>query len=202
MALSDIIDKIIRDTDKELAVIRDETDTVIDKIIAECDEECDKFREQARIEGERKAADMRKRMKIEINLETRKELLKARMALIDQVFEEAKESLYSDEERYKQFVEDRIFKTAEEGNEKIVFSEDDHERFGEGLQQIIASANERLYDNDRKGELVLTNEKGEFKGGFILKKGRAKTIMTMDSIISEMRDLYEPEVAAILMGSS
>ncbi|MFC1479214.1 V-type ATP synthase subunit E [Planctomycetota bacterium] len=202
MALSDIIDKIIRDTDQKITGIKDETDDIIDKIIAECDEECDKIREQARYEGEQESADQRKRMKIEVNLETRKELLKGRMALIDQVFEEAKTGLYTDEERYKQFLENQIFKAAEVGNEKVIFSLQDHERFSEGLQQIIASVNERLYEDDRKGELVLTNERGDFNGGFVLKRGRARTIMTLDSIISDVKDMCESEVAAILMDTA
>lgn len=201
MALSDIIEKIKEDTDREVAGIRKEADDAVDRIIAECEEECRTIREQARREGERRSAETRKRMKIESELETRKELLKGRKSLIEKAFEQAAENVYNDDERYKQFLEEKIFRTAEYGNEKVIFSEQDHERFGETLQKIVASANERLFEDDRRGELVLTNEKGEFGGGFILKKGRARIIMTLESVISELRDSCETEVASILMSS-
>jgi len=201
MALSDIIEKIKEDTDREVAGIRKKADEAVDAIIAECEEECRTIREHARTEGERRSAETRKRMKIEAELETRKDLLKGRKALIEKAFEQATESLYNDEERYKQFLEEQIFRAAEYGNEKVIFSEHDYERFGDGLQKIIASANERLFEDDRKGELVLTNEQGEFRGGSILKKGRARIIMTLEAVMSDLRDSFETEVASILMSS-
>lgn len=202
MALSDIIDRITSDTDRKISSIREETDDTIDTIISECEEECDQILKEAREEGEKRAVEFRKRMKIEVNLETRKELLRGRKQLIDQVFEEAKKRLYADEERYRRFLEERVFMTAEQGNEKVIFSGDDYERFKEeGLQKIIGTVNDRLYNDDRKGDLVLTNERGDFHGGFMLKKGRSRTIMTMDAVFTGLKDSFETDVASILSGN-
>jgi len=203
MALADIIEKIIADTDAAVERIRRDADEEVSRILSECEEECERITAEAKRAGEKAAADLRKRMTIQVQLEARKALLRERNKLVHEVFAAVRRALYEDADTYKRFIEKKLLENVEKGDEKVIFSGADYERFGENdLKEIVAAVNERLFREDRKGELVLTNERGDFEGGFILKRGRSRIIVTLDAVMAEIRDAYEADVGAILAGGT
>jgi vacuolar-type H+-ATPase subunit E/Vma4 len=202
MALEDIIDRIKEDAADAVSRIKKETDEGINQIIEECDDECDVIEKQAREEGEKLASEERSRIIIQANLTGKKEQLAGRTGLVNEAFAKVREGMYSDLETYRRFLVGRIFEATGDGSEKVIFSSGDHDRFGEDLQAIVAEVNQKLFDENRKGELVLTNEKGDFEAGFVLRRGRARTIMTLDTVVNDLRDRYEPDVGRILSGDN
>ena len=68
------------------------------------------------------------------------------------------------------------------------------------MAEIVAEANQKLKDSDKKTELVLTNEQGTFNSGVILKRGRSRTVQSVDAIITDLRDRYEADVKRVLSG--
>ncbi|MFH1707576.1 MAG: V-type ATP synthase subunit E [Planctomycetota bacterium] len=200
MALTDIISRIQEDAGREAAALKKATDEAVHRIITECDRECEALLGAAREEGARQASDNRNRLLVEARLASRRERLEGRADLMRRVFQRVREEIVKDRERYLTFLAAQIEQAADQGNEKVIFSSGDHTAFGDELQPLVARINERLQAADRRGELVLTGEKGAFDGGFILRRGRTSTIMTMDTIIGVLRDRHEADVARVLAG--
>lgn len=200
MALEDIINKIKEDAAAEISRIKADTDKEVDSIISECEEECRGILDEAARDGERQAADARNRMKIEANLDGKKDLLAGRRDLLEQVFSRVSTEIRKDEKKYLEFLVQKIADSAGSGNEKVIFSKSDVDTLGEKLQTVVSDANKILYENSRKGELVIAPEGGDFQAGFILKKGRTNTVMTMETMLQGLRDEIESSVAQILTG--
>ena len=94
---------------------------------------------------------------------------------------------------------DLLMKAIETGTEEIIVSPDDRKAIG---RSFINSLNADLIKAGKKGEITLSDETRNIRGGFILKRGRAETNSSFDTLLTMLRDDVETRVAGILFGET
>ena len=161
--------------------------------------------------GEKAAADRTLRLQGVARLDARKMLLKTKQEMIELSFREAeaKLSALSDGD-YVETLARLAVSAAQTGNEEIILSADDREKYGkdvvaransllnedEGIARIITAAGKKI-----RGEgIKLSEETREISGGLILKDGDLEVDASFKTIVNQMRDTLSGDVAAILFG--
>ena len=161
--------------------------------------------------GEKAAADRTLRLQGVAGLDARKMLLKTKQEMIELSFREAeaKLSALSDGD-YVETLARLAVSAAQTGNEEIILSADDREKYGkdvvaransllnedEGIARIITAAGKKI-----RGEgIKLSEETREISGGLILKDGDLEVDASFKTIVNQMRDTLSGDVAAILFG--
>lgn len=196
MAIEDIIRQIEQDA-------RAEADSLLMNAKAEAEANVEKSRRQAeelRAEetkkDEEQAREHGRRIETLAGLELRKETLKEKKDLIAQAFDMAEDRIANlPPEEYRAFLRPIILGAIESGREEIVPSEEHRSVFTDAF---IQSLNDEM--GPENGHLCLSDESGDFSGGFVLRDGRKEMNMTLGSLIASGRDRLEPEVATVLFG--
>lgn len=132
------------------------------------------------------------------------EILAHKKQLIHQVFHQVLESLINlNNQEYKEFVLKTIKNNEITGNEIIKVSKNEFEKF----KSIFSNSTlvNGFYDLnvlnkllDNKFELVLSNEQMDISGGFIIEGTSFDIDNSYESIISELEENMEKEIASIL----
>lgn len=191
-----LIDRIVSEAqdqaEKVLAEARQRAAEIIDKAKKEA-----AAREEAIIAAARRQAEDRRRRILTIaDLDARKETLVAKVEMIEDTFAQALDRLQKlENSAYQELVMPMLLSAAVTGNEEILVSPADRERY---TPEFLAKVNEALKKEGKQGSLTLAGETREMSGGFVLRSGEVEINNSFDSILRMQRDLLEPEVAAIL----
>jgi len=157
-------------------------------------------REKIAIEKARINADEKKRRMIaSAELDAKKERLKAKQEIIEDAFNRAIEKLNSlPEEQYFDILANMMAGIIRGENCEIILSGRDKERLNAALLDNIKN---RLKEKGYTGNINISNETRDIKGGFILKMGDIEINNSFDTILRMKRDELEPEVVKILFQS-
>ena len=130
-------------------------------------------------------------------LEMRKEVLASKQQMIDEVMEKTKEAIMDmPRGEYGKIVSNMLLESAQ-GHEEVIFSEADKERLD---QSLIDQVNQELKAQGKRGELILSPQREEFDGGFILRSGGMEINNTFGAILRMSRNHLEARLAEILFG--
>jgi V/A-type H+-transporting ATPase subunit E len=148
--------------------------------------------EQARLQAEERL----RRARTIAGLEARKAILAAKEELIEDTFSQALARLQLlDREAYQGVVLPMLLAAAQSGNEEVIISPDDRERF---TPDFLAKANKELAGRGKRGNLSLAAETRHMQGGFVLSAGELEINSSFDALLRMQREQLEPEVAAAL----
>lgn len=137
--------------------------------------------EEAMSRAEKKAEEIRLRGEMLANLDAKKETLRAKRRLVDEVYVMAAEIILSDLPRYKEFVAELIRKNADKGD-KVVVAERDKKTFtADWLKGVRA-------------DVELSEETHSEIGGVILRGDKFDKKLTLPSLVGEVRETTESEV--------
>ncbi len=141
------------------------------------------------------AADEKKsRMLANGRMELRKEELFVRQGLLDEVFEKASEQVISlSDEEYRKLMESLLVKAVETGNEEVVVGKDESRIDGGFVKRVNRSLGPGF-----KGNLQFAADRANISGGFILRRGRVQTNVSVEVLIGQAREALELEVSAEL----
>jgi V/A-type H+-transporting ATPase subunit E len=196
MAFEDIVKKIQEDAQAEadslLSLAQAEADAIQGKARKESEELCSQLTEKAK----EQAKEHGRRIETLAALELRKEILREKKNLIDDVFARAEEAIITrSPDDYRAFLKPIILAAVESGNEEIVSSDRHRSLF---TDDFLNEINAEL--GPQRGRLRLSAEEGAFSGGFILREGKKETNLTLKTLFQSRRDELEPKVADILFG--
>lgn len=130
------------------------------------------------------------RKKTIADIESRKIILNAKKTLINEAFAKAIVAIKNDREAYLRLIESML-KEASDGD-VVTISESDKKVVTE---EFIESVAEKLGK-----KLTLSKTYGNFTGGVVLTNNGLDKNMTLETELSLVRDLCEPEVAKIIFG--
>jgi V/A-type H+-transporting ATPase subunit E len=65
---------------------------------------------------------------------------------------------------------------------------------------FVEGLNRELVKAGKRGEVKLSSDTRDISGGFILRRGRAETNGSFDTLLAMLRDEIETEIAEILFG--
>lgn len=196
MALEDIIKKIEEDDSSEAESILSAARAEADAIRTEAQERAEKLRAELMRKAKQRAEEHASRIEVLAGLEQRKDVLREKKRLIEEAFTKAEQTITNlSPDDYLAFLKPLILGAVESGNEEIIPSAAHRHLF---TPDFIKSINDEL--GAQRGRLRLSEESGNFPGGFILREGNKETNLTLDSLIKSQRDNLEPSVAGVLFG--
>lgn len=138
------------------------------------------------------AAEAKKRLVAIAGLEARKEKLKVKQEVMEEVFTKALDRLCSlQDDIYRQTLADMIVKVAHGGSGEIILSQKDKSKVGSAL---IKDVNERLSGNGAQSGVTLSEKTADIRGGFIFKSGDVEINNSFEAILRMKRDELEGEV--------
>ena len=143
---------------------------------------------------EERAEEHGARIETLAGLELRKDVLRQKKDIIDDAFARAEKEIANlPPDEYRAFLKPIILGAVESGNEELIPPAGRREDF---TPEFIRSLNEEIPPSG--GALRLSEDSGNFSGGFILREGKMETNLTLKSLMTSGRDRLEPQVAKIL----
>lgn len=192
--------KILSDAEAEARKIIEEGEAEAGEITVTARAEADKAGLEYQAKGEADAAEHIRRQTSLRELEAKKAVLAEKGRLIEEVFEKVLEGL-REKDRSGGYALTRslLLKAVETGTEEIIVAPEDRKAI---KKSFVDGLNSELVKAGKKGELELSEETRNIRGGFILKRGRAESNSSFDILLTMLRDDVETRVADILFGET
>lgn len=189
-SINNLTSKIINDAEDKKEVILSEAEKqgkkIIDKKIEEAKADEKIIIEKAEIE----AVSRKERIISNANLKARNEKLKAKQEVISEIFRSSIEALCClSGDDFKKFVKTSILNSNITGNQKIILNKEGKKIISEAE---LLEINKELKS---KASVVLSEETGNFKGGFILEKDGIEINNTFEALVDSVKDDLSQEVA-------
>ncbi|MBO4472725.1 MAG: hypothetical protein J5765_02830 [Clostridia bacterium] len=183
MAKQDLLDKIVRDAEERARAILSEAEAKADALTAAANEERATLMDSARKMASAARPEMVRRRESMAELEGRKLVLKEKQTLISESYRVALDQIRKDP-RYESLLVNMILSAAEKGDE-VIFAAVDFDRVDR--KKVIAEAN-------KKSGLALTlsDEKGDFCGGIVLRGKDCDKNLTLDVELDTLRASEDP----------
>jgi len=197
MDAEQVVDKILSEARAEAEAIRSEAQGQADEDRSRLQEELDAFEAETKRLADQAAEDRRARMLAAARMENRKAELTAKVELLNEVFEKAAERLAAlEDDEYRDFMADLMARAVETGDEKIIIGHDETR-----IDDRVIKAVNRQLGPGFKGNLQLASDRADIRGGFILRRGKIQTNVSIDVLVGQTREDMEPEVVAMLFGA-
>ena len=165
---------------------------IISKRVAEANEIATSGLEKAKSE----AATRKERIISNAHLQVRNKKLESKGKVISTVFDKAVENLTQlDSEIVLTYFKNAILSMNIEGDESIIVNEKTTNMITNAL---VSEINAELSKAGKKGELKLSNETRDIKGGFILEKNGIEVNNTFEALVNSLKEDLEYEVANVL----
>ena len=191
--INNLTSKILRDAEERkeniLASAEEEKNKILSKKIAKAKELEKEIIQKAEVE----AKSRKERILSSDSLKVRNNKLSAKQEVIKEVFENSIDVLSSiTGDDFLRFIKNSILSLGEIGEQNLILNK-------EGMELIdltfIYDLNQSLGD---KGNIKLSSNIGNFRGGFILESNGIEINNTYEALVSSLRDELEFEVANVL----
>lgn len=175
------IEKITRRIDAE-------TQAEIDQVLTTAREQAAKIAEKYEAQAEAEAAELKaknakaavereERLVSAAQMEARKTALAAKQELVESVYTKALEKLCAlPDAQYTEIVAALLAEAAPAGRGTVLFAPEDRKRIG---AEAVKQANARL----QGGQLTLSEETAEIRGGFILRDDKVEVNGTFETLV-------------------
>jgi len=180
MSLEGIIERIISDARKEEEIILSAAKEEARNIEEQCRKEADEYflkQKEALYEAYKR---QKERLVLNLRLEARKSMLRVRQDWMEKAFSLAYKKLIDQPlKEYKSLMFTLIHSFSLSGDEEVVFGKKGDDKF---LKDLINELNK-----EKATRFTLSSERGDFPWGFILRKGKVETNMSIDSLFRYKR---------------
>lgn len=191
--INNLTSKILKDAEERkesiLASGEEEKEKILSKKLAKAKELEEEIIKKAKAEAKSK----KERILSSASLKVRNDKLSAKQEVIKEVFEKSIEKLSSiSGNELLDFIRDSILSLGEIGEQTMILNKD-------GMDVVDLTF---MYELNKalgeKGNIKLSQEVGNFKGGFILEKDGIQINNTFEALVSSLSDELEFEVARAL----
>jgi len=191
-----ITKRILEDAHAAAEKIREESAEKAASAESEARQKAERRQETILEQGRKDAEEQKRRIIGVAELEARKELLSAKQEMIGEAFQKSLEQLTGQDDRdYLSVIREMLLNFVETGTETVIFSERDLKRISDDFWKEI---NNEVSGKDKQGDLKLSEETRNIKGGFILQSDGVEVNCSFEALLEMKRDELEPELAAIL----
>lgn len=198
MSLERLLEKIENDAREEGRRILDRAREEAARIRKEAEEEARKECEAISRSFQNRAENERLKILSQARLEGRIELLSAKDAILEEVFQEAGRAFRElPAERYREWLKRTLLGGVVSGREELVASPHDRELLSGGLLEEL---NRELVSRGKPGELRLAAESAPFQRGVILRGEKTETNLSAEALLQRVREENEEEISRILFG--
>jgi V/A-type H+-transporting ATPase subunit E len=198
MNAEQVVEKILSQAKTEAEKINAEAKESLASQQEELANELEEYRSQTHSMVRQAAEEKRLRLLAGARLELRKESLAAKRRLLDEVFTSAGRKLTEmGDDEYRGLMGKLITKAVQTGDEEIIVGRNE----GRINAELVRQINSQLGSN-HKGNLKLSENKGNFDTGFVLRRGKVKVNVTLPVMLAQAREKLEIELAKELFASS
>ncbi len=188
--------------------IKEEAGSAASELVGRAEEEAERIRGSYEAEGaelkeklEQRAGDRaleeKRRLIVNEELELRKQLLRKKREILDELYEQAKDEMEKlGEEDYLDLMKEMILRGAISGNEEIVVAKEQRNLYGDAFFKTLNGKNKL-----GKG-FKLAEDAGDFSWGVILREGQRTVDLTLGVLVEQLRERIESEIAPIIFTDS
>ena len=194
MNAEEVVKKINADANAEADLIRADSRNKAEAENASLEAKLVDYRIRTDELAKEAAAEKISRMLANARMELRKELLAVKQEILSEVFEKAKSRLVgSSDDEYRKLIVALLTKAVETGSETVIVGKDEKLINNSFIKQFNRSLGPGF-----KGNLLLDNETANICGGFILRRGKVQTNVSIDVLVDQIYEDIGPEIAAEL----
>ena len=191
MEAGQVVEKILADANAEANKIKKEAEEKEAAEQAKLNEQLDEYKEQTELLAKKAGEDEKSHILAAARMNITKEFLAEKRKILDKVFEQAHQQLQNlPDEEYRVLIKKLILDTVETGDEEVVIDTNE-KRIDHGFIKHI----NRELASGKKGELKLSDQKQDLGAGFILKRGKIKTNVSIGVLLDQARKELEIELA-------
>ncbi|MBN2138480.1 MAG: V-type ATP synthase subunit E [Sedimentisphaerales bacterium] len=191
METENVIEKILSDAKAKARDIAAEADKKINAEKAQSDLELTEFEKQTQTLAIEAADAEKAHILAAARMRIAKEYLTQKSAILEQVFDRAKQKLQNlSDDDYKKLMTKLMLEAVETGDEEVIVDKNEKRIDVDFIKEV-----NRQLAPGYAGNLRLAAEKRNTEGGFILKRGKIKTNVSIDVLIGQARKELEIELA-------
>ncbi|MHC4488232.1 MAG: V-type ATP synthase subunit E family protein [Planctomycetota bacterium] len=155
------------------------------------------YKKQTETLAEKAGKDEKSHILAAARMDIAKQSLAEKRNILDEVFEQARRQTQNlPDKQHHELITKLMLEVVETGDEEIVIDKNENRIDKEFIKQI----NHKL-GPDHKGKLRLSDEKQDLGGGFILRRGKIKTNVSIEVLLDQARKELEIELAKELFGN-
>jgi vacuolar-type H+-ATPase subunit E/Vma4 len=197
MDAENVIAKILADAGAEAEKIKTQAQEKQSVEQAKLDEQLRQHQKQTDALARKAGEDEKSHLLAAARMQIAKELLTEKRKILDEVFARARQQLLNlPDDQYRRLIADLMISAVETGNEEVILDKDE-KRID---QELINQVNRQLA-GENKGNLKLAGQRQELGGGFILRRGKIRTNVSFEVLLSQARKGLEIELAKGLFGN-
>ena len=194
MKAEQVVEKILSQAQQEAQAILDQARSRIQQRRADLQGSRQNYAQQTEEKAKTAGEDKLARMLAAARMDLQKKRLAAKVDLLNEVFEKARQKINAlPEEAYLDLMSRLIMKAAQTGDEEVLVGAQETRL----NQKCIKQINQKLGPGF-KGNLRLSDEKADIDGGFILRRGKVRINASTGVLIDQMRQDLEIDLAAEL----
>ncbi|MHC4132503.1 MAG: V-type ATP synthase subunit E [Planctomycetota bacterium] len=197
MEAEQVVEKILSEARKEAQAIDGQSQQQLVHEQQKLEHELQEHKQQSTSLAEKAAKDKKEHLLSATRMDIAKQMLAEKRKILNEVFETARKQFkeLSDQE-YIEIILKLMLVAVETGDEEIVIDSDES-RIN---HKLVKEINRKL-GTGYKGNLKLSEQKGNIEAGFILKRGKIKNNVSLDVLISQAKNELEIELAKILFAN-
>ena len=188
-----IIEKIISDANADAEQTALQTKKQIDAVRQKHEAQTKKQIDEMREEFADKKTQVENRAETMAELEARRNMLAIKRELVEEAFSKAQDMIMSlPDEEYLGFIE-KLMRNLDDKRGDVII--------GKSEKRINADFVDKINEKT-DSSYKLSDERGNFDGGFILRTGRIETNCTVKMLVSQAKRGMEQQVASVLFEES
>jgi len=198
MNADQVVNKILSDANDKAEKIKAQARQKEDAEQKRFDGQLEEYKKETEQMASKKANDEKEHRMAAGRMDAAKAFLAEKRKMLDEAFDKAKDALAKmPDEEYLKLVGKWIAAAAESGDEEVIVDKNENRIDESFLKQVS-----RQLGEGKKQELKLADERLDLGGGgFILSTGKVRTNVSLNVLISQIRDEAEAELAGMLFGN-
>ncbi len=191
MEAGQVVEKILADANAEADKIKKEAEDKESAEQAKLTEQLEEYKKQTELLAQKAGEDEKSHILAAARMDIAKQYLAEKRKILDEVFEQAHQQLQNlPDDEYRALIKKLLLDAVETGDEEVLIDTKE-KRIDHGFIKHI----NRELGHGKKGELRLSDQKQDVGAGFILKRGKIKTNVSISVLLDQARKELEIELA-------
>ena len=191
MEAEQVVEKILADAKAEADKKKKEAEAKEAAEQAKLTEQLDEYKKQTELLAKKAGEDEKSHILAAARMDIAKQYLAEKRKILGEVFEQARRQLQDlPDEEYRALIKKLILDAVETGDEEVVIDTNE----GRIDHEFIKEINREL-GPDYKSDLRLSDQRQDLGAGFILKRGKVKTNVSLEVLLDQARKELEIELA-------
>lgn len=191
MEAEQVVEKILADAKAEADKLKKQAKAKEDAEQAKLTEQLEQYKKQTEILAKKAGENEKSHILAAARMDIAKQFLAEKRRILDEVFEQARRQLGDlPDKEYRALCTKLMLDAIETGDEEVVIDKNEKRIDQEFIKQV-----NRELGPGYKGNLKLSDERQDLGAGFILKRGKIKTNVSIDVLLDQARKQLEIELA-------